>query len=1422
MASPLCPEDFSFPQLLLPTDQITYRGRSLSPNSTASSSTTTEYSMIGRKRQDANTPSSGHLTPQSGGSGVVLVKTFQCAEPPCQGGQLSCLDGLRSRSLEPTPFDETPFHRMTNVSQSALTPTLSKNGFRQRQAILDTESDYETPEKIWLRAQRLSAIRRTESANLNTPSPRGVSRSHSSVSRTHFYLDATPKASPMAHSEVTPKAQFGIRRRAPSMRVELRTPMCQRKRIQPAKEAEAVAENSTMAAIVCKQTGINFGPFTRVTSLHTLRPAETASKLVGRKTVYELEEPLMAGPSGLLQALKEVKFAEKEQLDRTPQADPRRITLFDLITEKERRHRVRSPPPVPPKPVRRLAAARAAAMVKSAQRSERSIENSVPKTVDDLKPSTLFQPTTPPSLPSPPRCAMLRKTTEKSGDVSGTAVVIPKRPSEEESRKESTPLLISDNPFVRWDRLKTLPSNKPHQDIPLPPQKPTMGDRPVPDTEGLTSLGSSGVGTEAFDDDGFITASASAITPLGTPVSSSSSSTNSVNSSFSPSIDWPHPEKITARPLSHQCSPDSFDETRLCPKPREVNGNSGEVGLIHDQSPIRVSLVAAPKKPLPISDGLPPETASDTTTTTTSSSRASTIFSYPWDLPPPQTHHPSSSSSPPPAVPLKWATLQRHLSEMGQPLLPPSPLTKTLKQNEYDPEDIPEKRSSVASEEAIEGPRSMVVQAGGEIGFANEIGDEKAYATIGDEPGAYEKVLEQQPAMEVPSPKLLQMSTAGSNEMIHKGPEQQYVYAEVRPSPDTSTSSSTGVRGPTVPIHPFKTNTTPLSPDAHFYEIIKGNLATSEAEKRSLEIQSPLNMLSNSTERLNPTNRNNGSPSSFSEPGKHLEQFICGLMNDRTSRFHKHMSTFIECIIQQLGQTPQKTLQNICQFINGVSNFLQKTHAAELQQAVEAEERELRGLQYFDVAQELENLLQLTVLRPLHRRLIEDLQYHGCGTVSPQTAEEFTELVKKEYQELPNLNQEDRQRLEKTLFQPVRRIFYQMQDAFQPGDKLDCLIRIFHTIDSQVPVPRNPIPGQSNDSRDIKKFTLYATIFALVDLLKPSRTLDIKGDSSASTGISRIEVQRLYLEALISPARLASSAEGCKCLTDLVCLLRYVEDFHCYASPAGAIRFLCRRNHQATEMEETIWHPGLNKMRRSYTDNIQEALDRSNDHSMSPSFASPPCQEGRVRKIGCIQGPEKSPTPYISSFILVLAANESERYLVPYEIPLRQSLTVRELCNMLALKLQIFDSKDYTLFYHSLSGDFPMSDTIHLERFMTQGLDANVQSVNEEMGISFSSSSSIDILATSKPTTQKISTFRRFFQRRKRLVSSGSLKSESPLSQHHHQKSNEAIKRQPSIDWSTMGGGDTNFVLVYRRRSSEAVLYAHDLFECLPSAGKPI
>lgn len=100
------------------------------------------------------------------------------------------------------------------------------------------------------------------------------------------------------------------------------------------------------------------------------------------------------------------------------------------------------------------------------------------------------------------------------------------------------------------------------------------------------------------------------------------------------------------------------------------------------------------------------------------------------------------------------------------------------------------------------------------------------------------------------------------------------------------------------------------------------------------------------------------------------------------------------------------------------------------------------------------------------------------------------------------------------------------------------------------------------------KLLIYAVIFALADLLKPTKRSSSKlchqNDEGEKCCISRIEVQRLYLEALISPACLASSSEGCRRLTDLVCLLRYVNDFRRYGSPINLVRCICRYQRQST------------------------------------------------------------------------------------------------------------------------------------------------------------------------------------------------------------------------------------------------------------------
>ena len=125
--------------------------------------------------------------------------------------------------------------------------------------------------------------------------------------------------------------------------------------------------------------------------------------------------------------------------------------------------------------------------------------------------------------------------------------------------------------------------------------------------------------------------------------------------------------------------------------------------------------------------------------------------------------------------------------------------------------------------------------------------------------------------------------------------------------------------------------------------------------------------------------------------------------------------------------------------------------------------------------------------------------------------------------------------------------------------------------------------------------------------------------------------------------------------------------------------------------------------------------------------------------------------------------------------------------------------------------DVPMSDNIHLERFLSQGRsDEHDVSPTDESPPFCSSSDSVDNLQTSK---RKSSSLRWFFQRRKRLYSSdAALDCDSSQT---HQLDSGIAERRPSIDWSVLSKKKSNFLLIYRRRTTGPLIYASDLFNSL-------
>lgn len=109
---------------------------------------------------------------------------------------------------------------------------------------------------------------------------------------------------------------------------------------------------------------------------------------------------------------------------------------------------------------------------------------------------------------------------------------------------------------------------------------------------------------------------------------------------------------------------------------------------------------------------------------------------------------------------------------------------------------------------------------------------------------------------------------------------------------------------------------------------------------------------------------------------------------------------------------------------------------------------------------------------------------------------------------------------------------------------------------------------------------------------------------------------------------------------------------------------LCLRRIQSNEPEEIPWSPRLYKLRRSFTDNIQEALQRSTHSTFTPGSFSPPSWKESIRTMSDREESVKtsSSTSCSGTSFIILAANEAKKILVPFEFPLRSSLTVRELC----------------------------------------------------------------------------------------------------------------------------------------------------------------
>ncbi|VDN98060.1 unnamed protein product [Rodentolepis nana] len=168
-------------------------------------------------------------------------------------------NGFRSRSLEPSPYNSFKQHHVPTAPILTPNPIRARNRQQLQVAFSTPESDYETPETVWRRAQLITpSVRRTESSRYPYKLLPDNVQSNLSGARAQIGADATSKGLSRSPEEVTPKPtlHFGPRKRftglTSSVRRELLAPQIQRRYFRPVKTDDEDSDNDVDCSVETK------------------------------------------------------------------------------------------------------------------------------------------------------------------------------------------------------------------------------------------------------------------------------------------------------------------------------------------------------------------------------------------------------------------------------------------------------------------------------------------------------------------------------------------------------------------------------------------------------------------------------------------------------------------------------------------------------------------------------------------------------------------------------------------------------------------------------------------------------------------------------------------------------------------------------------------------------------------------------------------------------------------------------------------------------------------------------------------------------------------------------------------------------------------------------------------------------------------
>uniref|UniRef100_T1K1D3 Protein sprint n=1 Tax=Tetranychus urticae TaxID=32264 RepID=T1K1D3_TETUR len=383
--------------------------------------------------------------------------------------------------------------------------------------------------------------------------------------------------------------------------------------------------------------------------------------------------------------------------------------------------------------------------------------------------------------------------------------------------------------------------------------------------------------------------------------------------------------------------------------------------------------------------------------------------------------------------------------------------------------------------------------------------------------------------------------------------------------------------------------------------------------------------------------------------GKSICDYIFKLAEENDNTFAKSVSHFIDCTKDLHEVNPHVVMRNIRQFMNGMKNYLVKHGEKNFLEMIREERNKLKSDEFLNIDAIIEGTLHKLIIKPLKSHLdglfVEHYKQNGSLSL---LSENMKNAQKRGPQEIG---------VRSDLYLPdsksmaiIQKHFDKMQQAYSPLKKLEHLLAAISSIYSGV---KNTGSGKRKVNMDGTHLSIGADDFLPIFIYV-----------LVHCGFLSAEIEAEYMWGLLHPSLL--SGEGGYYLTTLSSCLHVIKNMS---------------ENEISLLNQTCDDPNVTSSSTVLAS------------SPSPQSTSPPATPSTTTGTSSSTSLVTSITPSrfasvtdLQGYMKIMIPNELSCSIVTKTLPVRPSMTTKDVCKMIAHKFNQTNSEDYGLFQITVDG----------------------------------------------------------------------------------------------------------------------------------------